>query len=137
MKNQVIVTTSLCALLGMPLAAASETQPTVQQVLQNIAEGSHPFYDKGMYPDWSRLTPEQARTDSAAALVLARHRIEQISNLRSEETTFENTFLALSHAQEELDKVQNRIYHLTTVADNGDLRKVQEELMPEWNAKGA
>lgn len=137
MKNQVIVTTSLCALLGMPLAAASETQPTVQQVLQNIAEGSHPFYDKGMYPDWSRLTPEQARTDSAAALVLARHRIEQISNLRPEETTFENTFLALSLAQEELDKVQNRIYHLTTVADNGDLRKVQEELMPEWNAIGA
>ena len=74
MKKQAIITTSLCALLAMPLVHADTTPQPVQQVLQAIAEGAHPFYDKGMYPDWSKLTPEQARIDSEAAMVLARHR---------------------------------------------------------------
>ena len=137
MKKQAIITTSLCALLTMPLVHADTTPQPVQQVLQAIAEGAHPFYDKGMYPDWSKLTPEQARIDSEAAMVLARHRIAQISNIRPEDATFDNTFLALSHAQDELEKVQNRIYHLKTVADNEELRKVQEELMPRWNELSA
>ncbi len=133
MKKQAIITTSLCALLGMPLVHAETTPQPVQQVLQAIAEGAHPFFDKGMYPDWSELTPAQARVDSAAAMVMARHRLGIISNIKPEEATFDNTFLALSHAQDELEKVQTRIYHLTTVVDSEELRKVQEELMPQWN----
>lgn len=121
----------------MPMLYAADTPQAVQEVQQAIQAGEHPFFDKGMYPDWSRLTPAQARIDSDAALVMARHRLEQISNLSPEATTFENTFLALAQAQDELDKVQNRIYHLTTVADNEELRKVQQELMPQWNALSA
>ena len=137
MKTQAIITTALCALLGSPQIFAQEAPPAVQDVQQAILAGQHPFFDKGMYPDWSKLTPEQARKDSAAALVMARHRLDCISNIKPEEATFENTFLALSHAQDELEKVQNRLYHLTTVADNEELRKAQEELMPEWNALAA
>ena len=137
MKTQAIITTALCALLGAPLNFAAEAPREVQQVQQAVQAGKHPFFDKGLYPDWIRLTPAQARIDSAAAMVLARHRLELISQLTPEETTFENTFLALSLAQEELEKVQNRLYHLKTVADNEELRQVQQELMPRWNELSA
>ncbi len=105
--------------------------------MEAAARGEHPFFRKGLYPEWSKLTPEQARKDSAAAMALARHRLEQISNIAPEEATFENSFLALSQAQDELNKVQNLLYHLKTVADNEELRKVQEELTPIWNELGA
>ena len=137
MKTQAIITTALCALLGVPQLFAQQAPTAVQEVQQAIRSGEHPFFNKGMYPEWSKLTPEQARTDSAAAMVMARHRLEAISNIKPEEATFENTFLALSHAQDELEKVQNRIYHLKTVADSDGLRQVQEELMPLWNELGA
>lgn len=137
MRIQDIIIASLCALLGMPILFANETPQAVQEVQQAAQAGEHPFFQKGMYPEWSKLTPAQARIDSAAAMVLARHRLEQISRLSPEETTFENTFLALSHAQDELDLVQNRVYHLTTVADNKELRDVHQELMPQWNELGA
>lgn len=137
MRHHAIITTALCALLGAPLLTATEAAPTAQQVQEAINRGEHPFFQKGLYPDWSRLTPAQARIDSAAAMVLARHRLEQIARIQPENATFENTFLAFSLAQEELDKVQNRLYHLKTVADGDELRQVQEELMPQWNALGA
>jgi hypothetical protein len=73
MKNLAITTTSLCALLGMPMLYAADTPQAVQEVQQAIQAGEHPFFDKGLYPDWSRLTPAQARIDSDAALVMARH----------------------------------------------------------------
>ena len=134
MRRQAIITTFLCVLMGMPLLQATEIAGPVQQVMEAAAKGEHPFFKTGMYPNWSRLTPEQARIDSAAAMVLARYRLEQISRLKPEDTNFDNTFLALDKAQEELNNVQNRLYHLKTVADNEALRKVQEELTPIWNA---
>ena len=137
MKKQLIITTSLCALLGLPLVSLADSAQSVQQVQNAASNGEHPFFQNSLYPDWSKLTPEQARIDSAAAMVLARHRIAEISNIRPEEATFENTFLALALAQDELDKVQNRIYHLKTVADSEGLRQVQEDLMPQWNELGA
>ncbi len=70
-------------------------------------------------------------------MMLARYRLEQISNIRPEDANFENTFLALANAQDELDKVQNRIYHLTTVAITDELSKVQQELTPLWNELSA
>ena len=138
MNKQIFLSSILCALLGAPQLIAEQAVPQqVAAVQQAILAGEHPFFDKGLYPDWSKLTPAQARIDSAAAMVLARYRMEQISNIRPEEATFENTFLALEQSQAELGNVQNRLYHLKTVADNEELRKVQEELMPEWNALGA
>lgn len=138
MNKQVFLSSILCALLGVPQVVAEQAEPQqVAAVQQAIQDGEHPFFEKGLYPDWSKLTPEQARIDSAAALVLARHRLEQLSNIRPEDATFENTFLALEKAQEELNLVQNRLYHLKTVADNAELRKVQEELTPHWNAFNA
>lgn len=137
MKTQAIITTAFCALLSAPLSPANDTPREAQEVQQAVQAGKHPFYDEDLYPDWSRLTPTQARIDSAAAMVLTRHRLGLISRLTPEETTFENTFLALSLAQEELEKVQNRLYHLKTVADNEELRQVQQELMPQWNELGA
>lgn len=138
MNKQVFLSIILCALLGMPQVVAEQAVPQqVAAVQQAILDGKHPFFAKGLYPDWSKLTPEQARIDSAAAMVLARHRLEQISNISPEAATFENTFLAFSQAQEELDKVQNRIYHLTTVAVTDELRAVQQELTPLWNELGA
>ena len=130
MNKQVLLSSILCVLLGAPQLMAEQAVPQqVADVQQAIQAGEHPFFDKGLYPDWSKLTPAQARIDSAAAMVLARYRLEQLSNIRPEEATFENTFLALDQAQEELGNVQNRLYHLKTVADNEELRKVQEELM--------
>ena len=137
MKTQVIITTSLFALLGMPRVSASDTPQPVQQVLDAAANGEHPFFTDNLYPDWSKLTPEQARIDSAAAMILARYRLEQISQLQPGNMSFENTFLAFSEVESELGKVQNRVYHLTTVADSDELRKVQEELMPKWNELSA
>lgn len=137
MRIQPLITTTLLALLGMPLSMAAEAAPAAPQTQQPTQDNTHPFFSAGMYPDWAALTPAQARTDSAAAMELARFKLKQISNLRPAETTFENTFLALSHAQDELEKVQNRIYHLTTVAVTDELRQVQQELTPLWNKLGA
>lgn len=137
MRNSFLITATLLALFSQPLAHASEIPPAVQQILTAAKEGKHPFFQDTLYPAWSRLTPAQARIDSEAATVLARFRVNAISNIAPEDATFENTFLAFSQAQEELGKVQNRIYHLKTVADSEELRKVQEELMPQWNAVSA
>lgn len=137
MRQHAIITTALCALLGAPLLQAQETFPTVQQIQEAANKGKHPFFQKGLYPAWSKLTPAQGRIDSAAAMVLARHKIAAISKLQPQDTTFENTFLALAQAEEELNMVQNRLYHLKTVADNAELRKVQEELTPQWNELSA
>ena len=119
MNKQVFLSSILCVLLGVPQVVAEQAVPQpVQAVQQAIAAGEHPFFQAGLYPDWSKLTPEQARIDSAAAMVLARYRLEQLSQLHPGDMTFENTFLAYSHSQDELDMVQNRLYHLKTVADN-------------------
>lgn len=137
MRIDIIIATALFSLLPATQAQAQEQPASVQAVQQAVEAGEHPFFAKGLYPDWSKLTPEQARKDSAAAMVLARHKLNLICQLKPEDCTFENTFEALARAQEELDTVQNRIYHLKTVADTDALRQVQEELMPEWNAMDA
>lgn len=134
MNKQRLYSSFLFLLLSASFAYAEQAVPQqVAAVQQAIQSGEHPFFDKSMYPDWSKLTPEQARIDSAAAMVMARHRLDIISQVKPEEATFENTFLALSHAQDELSDLQNRLYHLTTVADSKELRAAQEELMPLWN----
>ncbi len=89
----------------------------------------HPFLDAALLPAWSRLTPEQARTDIRLALKQAQAGIESICQV--ETPTYDATFAALEEAGEAVMRGWRRLNHLETVMDAPELREVIAELMPE------
>lgn len=122
----------MCALSGLNMLQAEETAVAVadkQAVVLNATQ--HPFYQDKPYPAWSQMTAEQGLADVRAAIALARERIAAISRIQPHEATFENTFLALNLASDELSQTQGYLYHLSAVMDNEELRTVQEQLIPE------
>lgn len=68
------------------------------------ASPAHPFLDKGRPIRWSRLTPDKLEPDIQEAMRRTRASVEEISRLRPEEMTYENTFGALEKAMASLRK---------------------------------
>lgn len=95
---------------------------------------SHPYFQDKPYPAWSQMTAEQGLADTRAGLQKARERIAAICRIQPHEATFENTFLALNLAADELSRTQGYMHHLAAVMDNEELRAAQEELIPELTA---
>lgn len=136
MTTRTILITAVCALSGLSILQAEDTAKAVTAAQQEAVQQHepHPFYRDTPYPAWSRMTPQQGIADTRAALTLARERIAAICRIRPEEATFENTFLALNLAADELGQVQGYMYHLSSVMDNEALRNAQESLIPEITA---
>ncbi len=122
----------MCALLGLNMLQAEETAAPVQ--LAADSKLTHPFYQDKPYPAWSQMTAAQGLADVRAGMELARERIAAICRVQPQEATFENTFLALNLAADELSQAQSYLHHLSSVMDNEELRRVQEELIPELTA---
>lgn len=89
---------------------------------------AHPFFRSQSMPRWSQLTPEQALADAREAVRLTRERIQAILTIAPEDATFENTFLAVDEATDELQCVLLSIQHLTYVADSEENRVALEEI---------
>lgn len=136
MTTKTILLTAVCAFAGLNLSAAEQTAAAVTATERIVApeQAAHPFFQDVLYPAWSQLSAARGVADTRAALALARERVEAISRIQPHEATFENTFLALNKASEELGQVQSFMYHLSTVMDNEELRAAKAELIPELTA---
>ncbi len=103
---------------------ASDSCPKEEVLLQ-----SHPFFDAGATPAWSRLTPAQAEIDIRLALQLARERLAAITAVT--EPTYDNTFGALQNFDRELDAATSLFGHLSSVKDSPEQRAAEQKIMPE------
>ena len=90
----------------------------------------HPFTDLSFPVQWARLTPEFARTDIEYAMNIARDNIDRISNLPDSELNYKNVFEAYDNFDIELSQAANFLEHLTSVRDNEELRKADQEMNP-------
>ncbi len=95
------------------------------------SEEHHPFFDVGGYPEWGELTPQQGAIDVRAGIELAKKRLAAIREVQPQQATFENVFAAFENAQQEMENAEILLGNLSAVMDNEELRKVQEELLPE------
>ncbi len=91
----------------------------------------HPFYEGGLYPEWGELTPKQGAIDLRAGMRLAKERLDKIRELKPGETNYENVFAAFENAPMEMERAESYLHVLESTMDHEELRKVQEELIPE------
>ncbi|MBR4311499.1 MAG: hypothetical protein IKT79_10745, partial [Akkermansia sp.] len=137
MTTRNILLTAVCALSGLCTLQAAEIVESVAPAQVQTAQNEHPFFQDMPYPAWSQLTPEQALKDARVAIKRVYARIDAICQIKPEEATFENTFLALAEASRELDQVQGYMHHLSSVMDSPEMREAQKELLPELNQLSA
>ncbi len=136
MTTRTLLLTAACGLLGLtPLQAAQNADAVRPEV--PAAEAPHPFLDKGLYPQWSKMSGEQALIDVRLGIRLAQQRMEAICNVKPGEESYENVFIAFERMSEDMEQGISWLYHLASVMDNPSLRAAQEELMPEMSAFSA
>ena len=135
MTTKTILITAMCALAGLNMLQAEETAVAVAAKQEAVCSAlAHPYFQDKPYPAWSQMTAEQGLADTRVGVQKARERIAAICRIQPQEATFENTFLALSLAADELSQTQGYMHHLSSVMDNEELRAAQEELIPELTA---
>ncbi len=138
MTTRTLLLTAACSLFGFtPLLAeqAADAAPaSVPAVALVPAAPTHPFLDKALYPQWSKLTGEQALIDIRYSLDDARARMEAICRVKPGEETYENVFGAYERMDENLNRSESLLYHLASVMDSPAIRAAQEEVTPEVSA---
>lgn len=95
---------------------------------------AHPFFRTAQYPAWSQMTPEQALTDTRAAIEEARSQLTAIAEVTPETANFENTFQAWYEAGENLKQVSNYVFHLHTALGKKDMQRMMSRIMAESTA---
>ena len=95
---------------------------------------SHPFLDDAFLIRWSQLTPEHISADIGLALTRADEAISAIATRELATLTYENTFLALERATEELTTAWSKVTHLQSVADSPALRDAHNAMLPAVSA---
>jgi oligopeptidase A len=95
---------------------------------------AHPFLDSDFLIRWSELTPERVGPDIEVALRHAQSAIDAIAARDERALTFENTFLALEKATEELNVAWGKVTHLQSVADSPALREAHNAMLPKVSA---
>lgn len=94
----------------------------------------NPFLDPSFHVRWSALTPDLVGPGIDAALGRAQAAIDAIAKREPAALTFENTFLALEHATEELTVAWGKVTHLQSVADAPALREAHNAMLPRVSA---
>src|SRR4051812_43222180 len=94
----------------------------------------NPFLETAFHIRWSALTPDLVAPAIEAALTRAQAAIEAIAATDLGSLTYENTFLALEHATEELNVAWGKVTHLQLVADSGPLREAHNLMLPRVSA---
>ncbi len=91
----------------------------------------NPFLAPDFHVRWSTLVPSAVEPDIRLALQTAREDIEAICNVDPAEATYQNTFVALENASDELDHGWGRLNHLDSVADSPAQREALNAMLPE------
>ncbi len=94
----------------------------------------NPFLDPAFHIRWSALTPDLVAPAIEAALGRAQAAIDTICSGDGRGLTFENTFLALERATEELTVAWGKVTHLQSVADSPALREAHNAMLPRVSA---
>ena len=94
----------------------------------------NPFLESDFHIRWSALTPDLIAPAIDAALVRAQAAIDAIGSLHPDKVTFENSFLALERATEELTMAWGKVTHLQSVADSPALREAHNAMLPRVSA---
>lgn len=88
-----------------------------------------PFLNSELLVEWSKLTPERARTEIREAIGQAKEAVAAICAVQ--EPTYENTFAALEASGAAVSRGWHRLQHLSSVMDSPAVRDTINELMPE------
>jgi oligopeptidase A len=95
---------------------------------------ANPFLESAFEIRWCALTPERVGPAITAALGRAEAAIEAIAARDLAAVTYENTFLALEQATEELTVAWGKVTHLQSVADSPALRDAHNAMLPQVSA---
>lgn len=95
---------------------------------------TNPFLDTAFEIRWSGHTPELIAPAIESALVRAQAAIDAIGSLDLAAVTYDNTFLALERATEELNYAWGKVTHLQSVNDSPALRDAHNALLPTVSA---
>ncbi|HEY8931757.1 MAG TPA: M3 family metallopeptidase, partial [Rariglobus sp.] len=95
---------------------------------------TNPFLDPAFEIRWSQHTPELIAPAIESALAKAQAAIDAIASADLATLTYDNTFLALEHATEELNYAWGKVTHLQSVADSPALRDAHNALLPAVSA---
>ncbi|MEO7414448.1 MAG: M3 family metallopeptidase, partial [Opitutaceae bacterium] len=96
-----------------------------------------PFLDPAFTIRWSELTPELIEPAISLALTRAEKSVDEIATRELQNLTYENTFLALERATEELNLAWSKVTHLQSVADSPALREAHNAMLPKVSAFSA
>ena len=91
----------------------------------------NPFLAGNFHVKWSTLVPEAVEPDIRKALEIAATNLEAIRRVRPEEATYSNTYGALEHATEQLDRGWGLLQHLDSVCDEPAQRAALNAMLPE------
>jgi oligopeptidase A len=94
----------------------------------------NPFLASAFHVRWSTLTPEAVGPGIDAALANAQAAVDAIASRDINALTYENTFLALEQAMEDLTVAWGRVAHLQSVADSPALREAHNAMLPRVSA---
>ncbi len=95
---------------------------------------ANPFLDPAFHIRWSALTPAHIEPAISAALARAQAAIDEIAARDLAALSYENTFLALEHATEEITQAWGKVTHLQSVADSPELRAAHNAMLPQVSA---
>jgi oligopeptidase A len=95
---------------------------------------AHPLLDPSFEIRWSQLRPELIEPAIATALTRAQAAIDAIAARDLGALTYDNTFLALERATEELNVAWGKVTHLQSVADSPPLRAAHDRMLPPVSA---
>lgn len=92
------------------------------------------FLDTAFEIHWSRHTPDLIAPAIESALARAQSALDAIGGLDPAAVTYDNTFLALERATEELNYAWGKVTHLQSVSDSPALRDAHNALLPAVSA---
>ncbi|MBC8039747.1 MAG: M3 family metallopeptidase [Opitutaceae bacterium] len=95
---------------------------------------TNPFLDSSFEIRWSQHTSELIAPAIESALARAQSAIDIVANRDVAALTYDNTFLALEGATEELNYAWGKVTHLQSVADSPALRDAHNALLPAVSA---
>jgi oligopeptidase A len=98
------------------------------------AVSNNPFVASDFEVRWSQHTPERIAPAIEGALVRAQAAVDAIAGRDLGGLTYENTFLAIENATDELTRAWSKVTHLQSVADSPALREAHNTLLPAVSA---
>jgi oligopeptidase A len=94
----------------------------------------NPFLDPAFHIRWSALQPDAVAPGIEAALATAQAAVDVIAQRDFKAINYDNTFLALEHATEDLNVAWVKVTHLQSVADSPALRDAHNAMLPRVSA---